>query len=230
MIGYREDDFSSYVFSSEDYGKTWISLKNSLPEEGCNVIREDPVCEDIVYLGTDLTVYVSLDRGKTWHSLRGNLPTQAVYDMKIHPRENELIIVTHGRGVFVLPLKKIQELTPQVLEKKLYFLEPDEVNLPFRRRGEEAAEELEARFLIYSRDGGTGKLMIKNSAGKVLKEMAVELKAGLNEITWDLRAEGLKERAGPGEYQVEVALGQETQTRKLKLLASRMQYMRFEVD
>jgi hypothetical protein len=230
MIGYREDDFSSYVFSSEDYGKTWISLKNSLPEEGCNVIREDPVCEDIVYLGTDLTVYVSLDRGKTWHSLRGNLPTQAVYDMKIHPRENELIIVTHGRGVFVLPLKKIQELTPQVLEKKLYFLEPDEVNLPFRRRGEEAAEELEARFLIYSRDGGTGKLMIKNSAGKVLKEMAVELKAGLNEITWDLRAEGLKERAGAGEYQVEVALGQETQTRKLKLLASRMQYMRFEVD
>lgn len=230
MIGYREDDFSTYVFSSEDYGKTWVSIKSNLPEEGCNVIREDTVNENIIYLGTDLTAYVSLDRGKTWHSLRANLPTLPVYDMKIHPRERELLIGTHSRGVFVLPLKKIQELTPEVLGKALHVLEPDEVQLPLARRGEAPAVEVAARILVYSKDGGQGKLAIKTATGKVLKEMAVDLKPGLNDLSWDLRAEGQKERVAAGEYQVEVSLGQETQARKLRLVAASLRYMEFEVD
>jgi len=230
MIGYREDDFSTYVFASEDYGQSWVSLKNNLPEEGCNVIREDTVRENILYLGTDLTAYVSLDRGKTWHSLRANLPTLPVYDMKIHPRERELLIGTHSRGVFVLPLKMIQELTTEVLGRTLYVLEPDEVQLPFVRRGEAPAAEVAARILVYARDGGQGKMVIKTAAGKVLKEMAVELKAGLNDLTWDLKAEGQKERVAAGEYQVEVSLGQETQTRKLRLVMASMRYMEVEVD
>ncbi|MDH7493645.1 MAG: glycosyl hydrolase [Candidatus Saccharicenans sp.] len=230
MIGYREDDFSTYVFASEDYGKTWRSIKGNLPEEGCNVIREDTVNENIIYLGTDLTAYVSLDRGQTWHSLRANLPTLPVYDMKVHPRDKELLIGTHSRGVFVLPLRKIQELTPEVLGKALYVLEPDEVQLPFVRRGEAPAAEVSARILVYSKDGGSGKLVIKTATGKILKEMGVELKAGLSDLVWDLRAEGQKERVAAGEYQVEVSLGPETQSRKLKLVMARMSYMEFEVD
>ncbi|HAR36841.1 MAG TPA: glycosyl hydrolase, partial [Acidobacteria bacterium] len=230
MIGYREDDFSTYVFASEDYGKTWVSIKGNLPEEGCNVIREDTVNENIIYLGTDLTAYVSLDRGKTWHSLRANLPTLPVYDMKIHPRERELLIGTHSRGVFVLPLKKIQELTPEVLGKALWLLEPDEVQLPFVRRGEAPTAEVKAQLLVYSKDGGAGKLVIKTSSGKIIKEMGLELKAGLNDLTWDLRAEGQKERVAAGEYQLEVSLGQETQSRKLKLVMARISFMEFEVD
>ncbi|MCX8160165.1 MAG: glycosyl hydrolase [Candidatus Saccharicenans sp.] len=230
MIGYREDDFSTYVFASEDYGKTWISLKGNLPEEGCNVIREDTVNENIIYLGTDLTAYVSLDRGKTWHSLRANLPTLPVYDMKIHPRERELLIGTHSRGVFVLPLKKIQELTPEVLSQALHVLEPDEVQLPMARRGEVPAVEVNARILAYCRDGGSGRLIIKTATGKVLKEMAVDLKPGLNTLAWDLRAEGQKERVAAGEYQVEVSLGQLTQARRLRLVMPSARYMEFEVD
>jgi photosystem II stability/assembly factor-like uncharacterized protein len=110
LIGYREDDFQTYVYASEDYGNTWTSIKGNLPEEPVNVIREDPVNEDILYLGTDLTVYVTIDRGITWHSLKNNLPTNAVYDLRVHPRENELIIGTHGRGVFILPVEYIQQL------------------------------------------------------------------------------------------------------------------------
>jgi photosystem II stability/assembly factor-like uncharacterized protein len=109
LIGYREDDFKTYVYASDDYGKTWNSIKGNLPEEPVNAIREDPVNENILYLGTDLTVYVTIDRGRTWYSLKNNLPTNAVYDLRVHPRENELIIGTHGRGVFILPVKHIQQ-------------------------------------------------------------------------------------------------------------------------
>jgi hypothetical protein len=228
MIGYREDDFSTCVYSSEDYGRTWTALKNNLPDEGCNVIREDPVNENVLYLGTDLTVYVSLDRGQTWHSLRANLPTQAVYDLKIHPRDKELIIGTHGRGVFVLPVQKIEEMTPQVLAEELYIFDPDEVSLPPARREPGAGEEPLAKFLVYAKNGGTGNLVVKDSAGKNLKEMAVEIKPGLNQFIWDLKPEGQKDRIRPGEYVVEIVMGKESELKKFKVVMARMSYMEFE--
>jgi photosystem II stability/assembly factor-like uncharacterized protein len=230
MIGYREDDFSTYVFASEDYGKTWVSIKGNLPEEGCNVIREDPVNENIIYLGTDLTAYVSLDRGQTWHSLQANLPTQPVYDMKVHPRDRELIIGTHGRGVFVLPVKKIEEMTAQVLSQELYLFDVDEINLPVGRQEVAAGIEPQAKFLIYAKSGGSGRLVIKDISGKALKEVAVEIKAGLNEFSWDLKPEGQKNRVKAGEYQVEVTLGKEVVAKKFKVAMAQMNFMEFEGD
>ena len=99
--GFREDDFERYLFASEDFGRTWRSIGANLPAEPVNVIREDPADPQILYVGTDLGVYVSTDRGKRWHSLCKNLPTTPVHDLVIHPREREIIIGTHGRSVFV---------------------------------------------------------------------------------------------------------------------------------
>ncbi|NIM10976.1 MAG: hypothetical protein GTO45_03230 [Candidatus Aminicenantes bacterium] len=112
LNGFREGDYKTYVFVSEDNGKNWTSIKGNLPDEPVHVIREDPEKENILYLGTDLTIYVSLDRGKTWHSLKANLPTNPVMDLQIHPREKELIIGTHGRGVYIVPIEEIRKLTP----------------------------------------------------------------------------------------------------------------------
>jgi photosystem II stability/assembly factor-like uncharacterized protein len=116
LTGYREDDFMAYVYVSQDNGKTWDSIKGNLPEEPVNVIREDPDNENILYLGTDLTVYVTIDGGVTWHSLKSNLPTNAVYDLRVHPRNKELIIGTHGRGVFLLSVKYIQQIASSKLK------------------------------------------------------------------------------------------------------------------
>lgn len=102
FTGFREDDFTTYVYKSDDQGNTWQSIKSNLPEEMVNVIREDPINPDILYLGTDLGVYVSTDQGKNWHSLCNNLPTTPVYDLVIHPRDQKLVIGTHGRSTFVL--------------------------------------------------------------------------------------------------------------------------------
>lgn len=109
LSGCREDDCGAYVFSSPDYGKTWISIGGNLPAESINVIREDPAVPGLLYVGTDLGVYVSLDRGQKWHSLCNHLPTTPAYDLFVHSRDHELICGTHGRSVFVLDVKPIQE-------------------------------------------------------------------------------------------------------------------------
>jgi ligand-binding sensor domain-containing protein len=74
------------------------------------VIREDPKNKNILYVGTDMGVYVSLNRGKKWYSLCGNLPTTPVHDLVVHPRENKMIIGTHGRGCYILDVTPIHQM------------------------------------------------------------------------------------------------------------------------
>jgi photosystem II stability/assembly factor-like uncharacterized protein len=113
LTGYREDDFSAYLFVSHDYGQTWTSISGSLPAESVNVIREDAVFPDILNVGTDLGVYVSLDRGASWHSLCNHLPTTPVHDLVVHPRESEIVIGTHGRSCFVLEVAPVRAYLQQ---------------------------------------------------------------------------------------------------------------------
>ncbi len=100
--GKRDDDFTPYVWKSTDYGKTWSSLAAGLPAGPVNVVREDPVDKSILYAGTDMGAYVTADGGKTWQVLGGGLPTVYVHDLVIHPRDNILVIATHGRGMWAL--------------------------------------------------------------------------------------------------------------------------------
>jgi len=109
MTGYREDDFTTYLFASEDFGESWTSISSNLPMESVNVVREDPTDPDILYVGTDLGVYVSLDRGSSWHSLSATLPTTPVHDLVVHPREGEIVIGTHGRSIWVADLAAVRE-------------------------------------------------------------------------------------------------------------------------
>jgi photosystem II stability/assembly factor-like uncharacterized protein len=108
LSGYREDDFEAYVFVSKDYGSTWSAIRSNLPSESVNVIREDPHDRNILYLGTDAGVYLSLDRGLSWISMCKNLPTTPVHDIAVQAREDELVIGTHGRSIFVLDLSPIR--------------------------------------------------------------------------------------------------------------------------
>jgi photosystem II stability/assembly factor-like uncharacterized protein len=108
QTGFREDDFRSYLFRSDDYGESWESIVGALPDESVNVMQEDPTLQGVLYVGTDLGVYVSGDRGRTWHSLSARLPTTPVHDLDIHPREGELVIGTHGRSAFVLDLAPVR--------------------------------------------------------------------------------------------------------------------------
>lgn len=106
QTGRRDDDFQVYVWRSTDFGETWEDISGNIPLGPINVIREDPADENILYVGTDLGVYISKDKGKTY-SILGDLPFAYVHDLKIHPRDNMLIIATHGRGMWVLDANPI---------------------------------------------------------------------------------------------------------------------------
>ena len=110
LTGYREDDFTTYVYQSTDFGETWKSIKGNLPDEPVNVIREDPAKEGVLYLGTDVGAYVSTSHGKQWHALGNGLPTIPAHDLFVHARDGELIAGTHGRSVYVLDVKPIRKL------------------------------------------------------------------------------------------------------------------------
>ncbi|OGU03920.1 MAG: hypothetical protein A2W29_10360, partial [Gemmatimonadetes bacterium RBG_16_66_8] len=100
---HRDDDFGPIVFRTTDYGRSWTSLRGNLPALGyVQVVREDPVVPDLLYVGTELGIFASWDGGQRWVSLRNNLPPVSVRDIKVHPREHDLIVGTHGRGAFIL--------------------------------------------------------------------------------------------------------------------------------
>ncbi|MCX6565951.1 MAG: hypothetical protein NTW38_05940 [Candidatus Aminicenantes bacterium] len=107
--GKRDDDVTPYVWKSDDYGKTWVDISKGIPLGPVNVIREDPVDPKILYVGTDQAVYVTTDGGAAWNVLGGNLPSTYVHDLIIHPRDNIIVIATHGRGMWALDGNAVNE-------------------------------------------------------------------------------------------------------------------------
>ncbi|MFO7755326.1 MAG: hypothetical protein R6V34_05030 [Bacteroidales bacterium] len=108
QTGRRDDDFQVYVWKSTDFGDTWTDISSNIPVGPVNVIREDPVNSDILYVGTDAGVYVSKNGGESYEVL-GDLPFAYVHDLQIHPRDNMIIIATHGRGMFVLDANDVND-------------------------------------------------------------------------------------------------------------------------
>ena len=115
MTGINYDDLNAYVYSSEDFGETWESIAAGLPNEPVNVIKEDPIHENILYAGGVRGVYVSIDRGTNWSYLGVNMPAAAVADLEIHLASMDLVVATHGRGIYKTSLQPIHQLVNQNL-------------------------------------------------------------------------------------------------------------------
>ncbi|MBI2282875.1 MAG: glycosyl hydrolase [Bacteroidetes bacterium] len=111
LNGYRNDHFLPYLYVSEDYGATWKVIGKNLPNEPINVVKEDLTNENILYVGTDGGLYVSIDGGASWMMWNKGLPYSVpVHDLVQHPRENELVLGTHGRSLYIARLDEIQKL------------------------------------------------------------------------------------------------------------------------
>ena len=106
--GREDDDFAVYVYKSTDNGKTFASIAANIPAGPVNVIREDPVDPNTLYLGTDFGAFVSTNGGKQWQVLGGNLPSTQVSDLQVQPRDNVIVISTYGRGMWALDLMKVK--------------------------------------------------------------------------------------------------------------------------
>jgi len=137
LNGYRSDDFNAYLYVSEDYGKTWTQIGKDLPFEPLNVIREDPKNENILYVGSDGGLYVSFDRGQSFMLWNAGLPNSIpVHDIAIQERENEIVLGTHGRSIYIAKLEDVQGL-----QKDKDWLKNKPAVKEERRRNEEDDED-----------------------------------------------------------------------------------------
>lgn len=187
LTGYRWDDFSTYIFRSDDYGNTWKSLKGNLPDEPVNVIIQDLKNKDLLFVGTDHGTYASLDAGATWHYF-SQIPNVASYDMIIHPRENELVVATHGRSVYVSDIKPLQQVKKDTQLK--LFAKEDIRHSPRWGQGGNAFSSPRmpsSSFFFYSNLNQPIRAELKAADNTVLRTWQIEGDSGFHTLDWDLK-------------------------------------------
>ena len=201
LDGHRNNDLKPYIFKTTDYGKTWTSVSGNLPAVGnVNSIRQDPVNRNLLYAPTELGFYISLDDGKNWHRFMPNLPIGRTDEVLVHPRENDLILATHSRSVWIMDdVASLQHLTQDVLDKQSALLPTrDAVLWKNDRRlstavpgdkwwaGESAPRGTAITYYLKS-GSGDAKITISDAVtGKEFRTQNVTSATGLNRWQWDL--------------------------------------------
>jgi photosystem II stability/assembly factor-like uncharacterized protein len=193
LNGYRDDDITAYVYRTSDLGKTWTDISAGLPDEPVNVVREDPVNGEVLYVGTDRGVYVSLDGGKAWQALQSGLPNVPVHDLVVHPRERELVAGTHGRSVWVVDVLPVQELDKYTMDEAVEVFPLEDVKSSRgwkRRRSEwwhrpEDAPYVDVTFWA-AKDGKVTVSVWDEIGDYVLFKESIDAVRGINVYRWDL--------------------------------------------
>ncbi|MFN8579729.1 MAG: hypothetical protein U0163_01945 [Gemmatimonadaceae bacterium] len=210
--GHQRDDYRNYLFKSTDNGESWTSIAGDLPpERAIHAIAEDVRNPSVLYLGTEFGLYVTIDGGTHWMSMRNNMPTIPVNDLVIQPRENDLVLATHGRGVWILDqISSLQELTPAVraAPAHVFSMAPAEmVRLSSTKahagdmifRGENPANGAIVDFYLgAASSGGRVTLSILDRLGKMVSTVPLDstLSAGVHRAVWNLRYPALREPSG----------------------------------
>ncbi|MCS6967097.1 MAG: glycosyl hydrolase [Cytophagales bacterium] len=195
LNGYRYDHFEPYLYVSDNYGQDWKRIGTNLPAEPINVVREDPLNDQILYVGTDHGVYISFDRGTSFSAMSKGLPAVAVHDLRIHPREKKLVVGTHGRSIYIADVQHIQQLNQEILLKPLhaFAIAPVTASESWGRQrnfAEPITPEVEIVFYLnYTIKSAISNIRIFSAGGVVLKELSDESEAGLNVVKYDLTLE-----------------------------------------
>ncbi len=199
--GHRTDDHKPYVVVTKDYGETWASIAGNLPSGNANVLREDPKNRNLLYLGTEYALYVSLNGGKEWKPFMTGLPTVRIDDILVHPRDNDLIVGTHGRSIWILDdITPLQQLTDAAMAADVTLLTPrpavawrtdttQSITVGGNKyfRGDNPAPGTAISYYLKSVPAGDVKITISDITGRVVREMAGTKDAGLNRVPWNLR-------------------------------------------
>ncbi|MCR9293258.1 MAG: hypothetical protein NXI32_11095 [bacterium] len=192
MSGLNYDEFAAYVFCSENRGRTWSSIAANLPNEPVNVIVEDPIFSDILYLGTFRGVYISTDRGQSWALLGRSLPNCSIGDMVIQTRELDLIVATHGRGIYKLNLRPVHERyslqkTAGQAGNRLFPIPTAVLPVSTDTRPGDNFRGAEKTTISYNLAKSAAiELLMVDSDDQVLTRIPLRAKAGLNQFRWNL--------------------------------------------
>ncbi len=199
-------DMAPYVFRTTDYGKTWTSLVTPQESKGvrgyAHVVKEDVIKPNLLFVGSEFGLFVSIDGGKSWAQFKGNhFPAVAVRDLAIQPRENDLVLATHGRGIWIVDdITPLRALTPDLLTQEVAFVSARPVQQRIEGSGGWANGDAafvgdnppEAAVITYYQRSrhlfGKLKLEILDESGRVLDELPASKRPGLNRVTWPMRA------------------------------------------
>lgn len=229
---HSRDDYAPHVFKTTDFGKSWSSIATGLPRDGGSLtVFEDPYNPRLLWLGTKIGVYVSIDGGARWRRFGRNLPPVAVEKFAMSYNQRDLIVGTHGRGIWIAGVAPLEEMTDSLLRERAHLFHippalqfrytdtyPSFGSRPFVARNPARG----ATIAYYLRDALTGPVdvYILGVKGDTVRKLNGPGYAGLNEVTWDLssakpRARALGEptspadlrRVIPGDYMVSMKVG-----------------------
>ena len=199
---HRENDFRPYVYVSNDFGRTFRSIANNLPTGGADfvhVVREDPAKRDLLFAGTDVAAYVSTDRGTSWQRFMTGLPSVPVHDLKIHPRDRELIAATHGRSIWIVDIAPLEEMNNGVMARGTNFFTPKTAYEYSQANTQSftgqktflAPNPPYGAELVYRVTSGaprdSAKFLVTNIRGDTVRTFTGPGGAGLHRAYWDLR-------------------------------------------
>ena len=209
LDGYRWDNFSPYLFQSKNYGKTWESISSNLPDSPINVVIEDNVNEDILYVGNDHGVYISLDQGKTWEPFNKGLTSAAVHDLVIQEEEQHLLVGTHGRSIYLADIALIQNHDIDNQQADIKIFDVKDVRFSERWGTKRSTDKNyftpSLNFSIFSKSSHNASLEIINNNKDVLFSKSILLDKGYNFIDYNLTILGdsdidLNDKSQNGKY------------------------------
>jgi hypothetical protein len=211
--GFRQDILKPFLFQTTDFGASWTSIAGDLPAKNIYVVLQDCKSARLLFAGTDSGLYVSFNRGQNWLPFKAGMPWAKVTDLVIHPRENDLIAATYGRGLWVTDITLLQEWNEKVPTEDVYLfgIEPRAQLQPtvygnYQLQGDShlltpnESDDFVIRYYLKDKAKDKVKVTITDLPGKVLRELEGGGEAGFNTVMWDLRPAREKGRGAGEEY------------------------------
>ena len=197
---HRRDDHKPYVFKTTDYGKSWTSISSNLPEGNVNFVEGDPRSRNLLYVGTEYAFFISLNGGREWKKFMTGLPTVRIDDVVVHPRDNDLVLGTHGRSIWIIdditPLQQLADATTMTDAHLFDVRSATRWMGDIQRatglggaayfRGQNPVGGPTIHYVLKSAPSGDVKIQISNMRGEVVREMDGTKNAGMNRVSWNL--------------------------------------------
>jgi photosystem II stability/assembly factor-like uncharacterized protein len=199
---HRFNDHKPYVYKTADFGETWTAIAGNLTEGHVNVIREDPKNRNLLYLGSEYAFYISLNGGKEWKRFMTGLPSVRIDDILVHPRDNDLIVGTHGRSIYIIDdITALQQMTDQVTtgETHVFDVRPavayvNDIQRTITTEGQRIwkgtnpARGTAISYWLKTRPDAPVKITISDITGREVRSIEGTKEAGLNRVQWNLAA------------------------------------------
>lgn len=243
--GHSKNDYAAYVYKTSDFGKTWTSIATSDIGSFARNIQEDYKNPNLLFLGTEIGLYITVDGGKNWSKFENNMPAVAVHYLDLHPKTNDLVMATHGRGIIIIDdISTLRQITPEILKKEVHFFDRKPFVIEEESSFGGTASELEfvgpnpntsGQIIYYLKKRNTfGKmdLEIQDMNGNKIITLPAANQKGINIVSWNYNTRNPKiataktlsfggftsPRVQEGIYKAVLTKGKEVYTHEFKVV------------